>query len=73
MKEYLELREIQDDGAVNPAEIIRVYVTDKKDSQTRLKLLKKDFTAKKYKAIHVKCKHEEGLPCESETLEEVKE
>lgn len=75
MKEYIEITEdpINLGLGLYPSEHLLVYVNNKAESQAILDDWKTKTKVKKWRANHIISKHEEGLPCEAELLEEVTE
>lgn len=69
MKEYLEIIEEGFDD-LYPPEHVLVYVESEDEAKNILKEWKKTTNLTKWKAKHVKSKHEEHLPCEGTILEE---
>ena len=75
MMEYFEIIERLDDPISDPTETMysKIVVEDRDEAVYFLNMLKPKYVGKKYIAKYVISKHEEGLPCEEEILEEVTE
>lgn len=67
MKYYLQIRQILDEFDVNVPEQIRIEVENKEDAIIKANQLK-DLVGGNKKIEFETCRHEENLPCISETL-----